>query len=75
MIVGGTTTAARVESSNKGGNILNETVAGGGNQCGGTNDSGSNDRGGMWNGNDNRCIVMVCLWESYGRSVFLRLSS
>ena len=74
MVVSGTTTAARVEPSNEGGNISNEAIAGGWNRCGGTSDNGSNDGDGMWNGNDNWCIVMMCLRESYSRSVFLRPS-
>ena len=74
MVVSGTTTAARVEPSNEGGNISNEAIAGGWDRCRGMNDNRSNVGGDMWSSNDNRCIVMVCLRESYSRSVFLRPS-
>ena len=75
MVVGGTTTAARVEPSNEGGNISDEAIAGGWDRCGGANNNGSNVGGGTWSGNDNQCIVMVCLRESYSGSVSLGPSS
>ena len=74
MVVGRPTTATRVEPSDEGRNIPNETIVGGWNRCGGTNCDGSGDGGDMGDGNDNRYVVMVCLRESYRRDVFLRSS-
>ena len=71
MVVSGTTTAARVKPSNKGGNISNEAIAGGWDRCRGMNDNRSNVGGDMWSSNDNWCIVMVCLRESYSKSTSL----
>ena len=74
MAVDGTTTSAGVKPCVKGGNVLNETIAGVWDRCRGTSDHRNNDGGGTWNSLDNRCIVVVCLRESYSRSVFLRSS-
>ena len=74
MIVGGTTTTARVEPSNEGRNILNEAIVGGWDQCGGTNDSRSGDGSDTWSGDNNRYVVMMCSWKSYDGGVFLRSS-
>ena len=74
MIVGGTTTTARVEPSNEGRNILNEAIVGGWDQCGGTNDSRSGDGSDTWSGDNNRYIVMMCSWKSYDGSIFLGTS-
>ena len=71
MVVSGTTTTARVKPSNEGGNISNEAIAGGWDRCRGMNDNRSNVGGDMWSSNDNRCIVMVCLRESYSKSMSL----
>ena len=74
MAVNRTTTVAGVKPCNEGGDVSNETSAGGRNRCRGASGNGSNDGDGTWNGNDDRQIVMVCLGESYDRSMFLRPS-
>ena len=74
MIIGGATTAARVEPSNEGGNISNEAIVGGWGWCGGTNDRRSGDGGDTWGGDDNRYVVMMHSWKLYDGSVFLGVS-
>ena len=49
MAVDGTTTVAGVKSCDKERDVLNETSAGGRNQCRGASGNGSNNGGGMWN--------------------------
>ena len=46
MAVDGTTTVARVKPCDEGGNVSNETIAGGQDRCRGTSGNGSNDGGG-----------------------------
>ena len=71
MIVGGAATTARVEPSDKRGDISNEAVVGGWGWCRGSNDSGSGDGGGTWGSDDNRYVVVMCLQKSYDGSVLL----
>ena len=74
MAVDGTTTVAGIKPCEEGRDVSNETSAGGRNWCRGASGNGSNDGGGTWNGNDDRQVVVVCLGESYNRSMFLRPS-
>ena len=74
MIVGGAATAARVEPSDKRGNISNEAVVGGWGWCRSSNGSGSGDGGDTWSSDDNWYVVVMCLQKSYDGSVFLGTS-
>ena len=74
MIVGGAATAARVEPSDKRGDISNEAVVDGWGWCRSSDDSGSGDGGGTWGSDDNRHVVVMCLRKSYDGSVFLGTS-
>ena len=52
MAIDGAATVAGVKPGDKGGDVLNKTGASGRNRCRGASDHRSNDRGGMWNGDN-----------------------
>ena len=54
MAFGGTATIAGIEPGNEGRDIPNETGASGRNRCRGTSGNRSNNRGGTWDGDNDR---------------------